>query len=424
MKINASPTKEFFISMLTRDISLDRAILDLIDNSVDAARVSGNLTDKIVEVRITENDFSIVDNCGGMDKVTALSRAFRFGRAKDAPPTPNSVGQFGVGMKRTLFKIGKKFEVISRHSTAHFKIDVDVNEWLNFDEWEFELDELNYVQDSYGLEIRVSNLNDGVPEKFRLDTFCRGLITEVTEAHFKVIANGLTVIINGEQVASCELQVKQSEHLGVASQEFIANGVHVRVIAGIGEREFPLGGWYIICNGRLVSFADKTKAAGWGDYGIPKYHPDYAYFRGIVDMEAEDSGMLPWTTTKTGVDVDNRAYRIALARMIDLMRPVLSFLRERAKEASDFKEERIEITPLNDAIDNSDLRNMYAVPVNSNFIRPEVAERITRPEFTSVQYSVPFSKMEIVKDTLGATSNKEAGLLTFDYYFDRECENE
>lgn len=41
--IRANPTKEFFITMLTRDIPLDRAILDLIDNSVDAAN-SNNLS--------------------------------------------------------------------------------------------------------------------------------------------------------------------------------------------------------------------------------------------------------------------------------------------------------------------------------------------------------------------------------------------
>lgn len=33
----ANPTKEFFVSMLTRDISIEDCILDLIDNSVDAA---------------------------------------------------------------------------------------------------------------------------------------------------------------------------------------------------------------------------------------------------------------------------------------------------------------------------------------------------------------------------------------------------
>ena len=33
----ASPTKRFFVSMLTRDISLADAILDLLDNCLDGA---------------------------------------------------------------------------------------------------------------------------------------------------------------------------------------------------------------------------------------------------------------------------------------------------------------------------------------------------------------------------------------------------
>lgn len=37
-KVNANPTKEFFISMLTRDIDIRAAILELIDNSIDGAK--------------------------------------------------------------------------------------------------------------------------------------------------------------------------------------------------------------------------------------------------------------------------------------------------------------------------------------------------------------------------------------------------
>ena len=35
--INAEPTKSFFVDMITRDISLEQAVLDLVDNSVDGA---------------------------------------------------------------------------------------------------------------------------------------------------------------------------------------------------------------------------------------------------------------------------------------------------------------------------------------------------------------------------------------------------
>src|SRR4051794_40593306 len=36
-KAHANPTKRFFVRMITRDITLDDCILDLIDNSVDGA---------------------------------------------------------------------------------------------------------------------------------------------------------------------------------------------------------------------------------------------------------------------------------------------------------------------------------------------------------------------------------------------------
>lgn len=44
-KAAAVPTKQFFVSMLTRDISLADAILDLIDNCLDGAlRIAGKKT--------------------------------------------------------------------------------------------------------------------------------------------------------------------------------------------------------------------------------------------------------------------------------------------------------------------------------------------------------------------------------------------
>lgn len=36
-KVNASPTKEFFVEMLIRDILLKEAIIELIDNSIDGS---------------------------------------------------------------------------------------------------------------------------------------------------------------------------------------------------------------------------------------------------------------------------------------------------------------------------------------------------------------------------------------------------
>lgn len=76
ISIDAKPTKEFFITMLTRDIPLNRAILDLIDNSVDAANslmINEKLQDLSnfrIDIKLSKDEFNISDNCGGFDLET------------------------------------------------------------------------------------------------------------------------------------------------------------------------------------------------------------------------------------------------------------------------------------------------------------------------------------------------------------------
>ena len=82
----ANPTKEFFVSMLTRDISIEDCILDLIDNSVDAAweseggslpgiEPSSRLDGYTVELTIRPDKFEIRDNCGGLSLEDATQYA-------------------------------------------------------------------------------------------------------------------------------------------------------------------------------------------------------------------------------------------------------------------------------------------------------------------------------------------------------------
>ena len=133
MEINANPTKEFFIYMLTKDIELERAILDLIDNSIDGAkrlRSDGDYEGLTLEIQISTDGLTIEDNCGGIPVEVAQKYAFRFGRPHDMPETQKSVGQFGVGMKRSIFKLGKKALIKSKSSDGEFEVSIDVDEWL------------------------------------------------------------------------------------------------------------------------------------------------------------------------------------------------------------------------------------------------------------------------------------------------------
>jgi hypothetical protein len=80
--VNGTPTKEFFVEMLTRDIDLTDAILDLLDNCLDGvvrlkgpsvssdheAKMSVDYSGFHSYITITEDGFTIEDNCGGISK--------------------------------------------------------------------------------------------------------------------------------------------------------------------------------------------------------------------------------------------------------------------------------------------------------------------------------------------------------------------
>ena len=96
---NANAEKRFFIDVITRDISLEDAILDLIDNAVDALvrtrnidlskdllpaiiQHNNNKDNNLPEIRIkfSSKQFVIEDNCGGIPFQKAEAEIFRFGR--------------------------------------------------------------------------------------------------------------------------------------------------------------------------------------------------------------------------------------------------------------------------------------------------------------------------------------------------------
>lgn len=222
-RIEASPTKRFFIDMLIRDIELIRAIADLVDNSVDGARSErgsgedADLRGLRVNLGFDRTHFVIEDNCGGISVDTARNYAFRFGRADDMPPTPHSVGQFGVGMKRAIFKLGRGFIVESRTRDSWFVVNEDVEAWKAREEWAFHFQRLSTGEpplDSPGTRITVTTLNPTVSTTFGLPMFERSLRDEVQAAHQSSMAQGLVITVNGtpleprfnELLASAEIR--------------------------------------------------------------------------------------------------------------------------------------------------------------------------------------------------------------------------
>lgn len=432
--IDASPTKDFFIHMLVKDIELTRAIVDLVDNCVDGAlriRPDGNYGGLEVRIEATPKQFRMVDNCGGISVDLARNYAFRFGRPEGMPSTPHSVGQFGVGMKRALFKLGSKFTIESTTKTSRFVVEEDVNEWKARKKWQFHFKELetnlkNVPPNKRGTKITVAPLHESVAEDFGLDNFINRLRHEVRQAHQQTMNRGLTISLNGIPLEIHPLELLYSDELKPAflEKKLSQNDgfVDVKVYAGISQSTPKEAGWYIYCNGRMIMEANQTLTTGWGEGDgrtIPKYHNQFSRFRGFAFFNSDAAELLPWNTTKTGVDADSPIFRAVRQEMITLARPVIDFLNALDAE----KVDETDYQPLTYAVANARNASVTEVPTSSKFVAPKPRPRPSLPRAGRIQYNKPLDKIEKIKKVLKVSSYTAVGEKTFDYFYERECED-
>lgn len=432
--VKARPTKAFFVEMLTKDVNINSAIMDLVDNSIDGAlriHKDQSLDGLFVYLTISGDKFEIRDNCGGISVELAKEYAFRFGRDPNAPL--GSIGLFGVGMKRAIFKLGQKFEVSSVAESDSFSVNAKIADWLKdeTEPWTFPMDVKEFdeaiPEDQRGTVITVDDLYEGVAGQFASTTFVTTLLTEIETKHQVFIERRLNIQINGRSaVASApKFAFTHDGALKPAYENFSIDGVAVRLYSGIGDTDVHNAGWYVYCNGRMVVTADQTKLTGWGELGtttIPRYHHQFARFRGCAFFDSQNSTLLPWNTTKDGVDVELPIYRTVKLKMVSMMRPVITFLNQLDKELEEPDEEKRVLTQLVQRA--AYLPPTSDIPVAPSFHYVKPLPRPRRPRTIRIQYERPETQVQQMKKCLHVYSAKRVGEMTFDWYLKNECQDE
>jgi len=429
-QINAAPTKAFFVEMLVRDVPLEQAVLDLVDNSIDGAKQmdANDFKGRKIEIDFDRKQFRILDNCGGFQRQVARDYAFRFGRAPGTPSIPNSIGQFGVGMKRALFKFGRHFVVRSATSDETWAVDVDVDDWESKpDDWHFDwADFANGSEISRrkpGTDIVVDRLRPEVATRFGIAQFENDLTGLIKSKHRQFIADGLSISVNGTHLAATSLYLLVSNALqpGVETMSFGKSKneiVKVRIVVGVGPSSPRDAGWYVICNGRVILEHDRRTVTGWGlvenEQGrtiIPSYHNQFARFRGIVSFDCSDSARLPWNTPKTDVDQDSPIWQKTFERMIEMMRPVIDFLNELDKDVGEFTSEE---SPLLDRVNKASPTKVETLSRKAEFRAPSRGSLKKVQREIGIQYSRPVKDVEYLEDALNVSSARAVGERTFD----------
>ncbi len=363
--IEAAPVKSFFVSMLTRDIKLEDAILDLLDNCVDGIlRSKKSVGEKPyegfrAEIRIDENSFEIVDNCGGIPW-DLHEYAFRMGRDPSREDAPKgTVGVFGIGMKRAIFKIGRQCVIETETEKNHYQVCIDPTWLLTEGSWKLPIRNLQPTNNPNGTSVRITELNDGIKEQFGEDAkrFLNDLERMVSTHYAYIIEKGFEVIINDKPIKP-KVPKLAFEDVGlgdVAIHPYIYeattdDGVEIFLAVGLtrplpSEDEIKTGfdgplysaqdaGWTVLCNDRAVLFCDRTELTGWGEANVPRFHNQFIAISGIVEFRSEDPRNLPTTTTKRGIDASSPLYSQIKNKMRDGTKEFTSFTnRWKGKEA-------------------------------------------------------------------------------------------
>jgi hypothetical protein len=197
--------------------------------------------------------------------------------------------------------------------------------------------------------------------------------------------------------------------------------VKVKLYAGIAERSFHDGGWYVFCNGRMVLRADQTPTTIWSQvHGLRQYHPDLAFFRGYAYFDSDHSALLPWTTTKTGVDVDSPVYKAVQQDMIEISKPVLAFLSSLAKERAALEHGDSADRTLALAVETSKAEAMEAIPFSKIFIAPPPAPTPPGPRMQKIQYSKSADEVAKAMQMLKVSTFTAVGEKTFEYFMKYE----
>lgn len=449
MKIGTAsgkPTKSFFVRMITRDITLQDCILDLIDNSIDGAweqegsrpttiEQNADLSSYAVDIKISSQAFSIRDNCGGITQREAENYAFTFGRDDDTVEMLEeqhedfSIGVYGIGMKRAIFKIGRNIKVRSTYEdqegTHAFEVPIEVEKWIKEKKWDFDILNGKPLKEP-GTEIAISDLNGGVSASFGNKAFenrLRKIIARDYALHFLY---GIRITLNGRPVRGWNITFLAGEGFEpfrdtIPLPDF-EDEVRVELLCGMAAPppdeidpeetidEEDRFGWYVACNGRFVLSADKTAMSGWGTEGWPGWHGQYNGFLGLVFFSSPNTELLPVTTTKRNIDPTSPVFRAVQPRMRELTKEWTSYTNVRKAQLEKAK-------ALEDKAKPVDLK---AIMQSQSLNLPKL-ERVQKPKelVANILYNVPLAQALAMGEAFGnrMMPYKHIGKKTFEYCY-------
>lgn len=399
MVADGSPTKDFFINMLTKDIDLKDAILDLLDNCLDGVIRTKGIKDKSLDknyyqgfharINISTSNFSLIDNCGGISKIIARDEAFRMGGQSTKENLP-TVGIYGIGMKRAIFKIGKSAEVQTKNKADSFKVIISET-WAKSTDWSFPIEDIDpSAFENDGTKIIISELTEQIQKEWVTNDSVKKFVDELSKAiksnYSLIIEKGFEIFVNDKKIDGLPYTLLiSSNDTGIKPYIFKKDydSVMVSLIVGFyaptpsddeiderneSRRSSGDAGWTVVCNDRVILYNDKTHYTGWGEAGIPQYHNQFIGIKGMVIFESDDPKKLPMTTTKRGIDLSSPIYADVKNKMREGIKIFITYTNQWKSRKKDEEQYSRSTTPveMKKILEDTGLQEHYKISPKFN----------------------------------------------------------
>lgn len=337
MKVDTRPSKGVVVSGLTKDISVKACIFDLIDNSIDAARnaldnkkqaFSDQLPESYkgfrVKLSLDGEAFKIEDNCGGIRAKDLEVSVLRFGKSSSHNM---GIGVFGVGLNRALFKLGTVIKLSTDTGSEYSELSLNTGDYIGDDD-DWNIPAIRFPSRGViGTEITITKIEGEISQQFADRDWVDSLRDDIGKIYARFLKKGLSIVVNKKTATSGEIALRENGPHQVESKYYKDGDVSIFIECGqhlehrfSNESDYDIEknreltdqyGWTILCNDRAIKIADTSDKTGWDT----KFHSEFYGFVGYVNFVSVDPAKLPWTTTKTDIDLNNHAYRQALADM-------------------------------------------------------------------------------------------------------------
>lgn len=356
IKVATGVSPTFLEETLTQDITPLEALFDLIDNSIDAARdhllKSSHPTDDYglpadyngysIHIRIDEDSIRVLDNGLGIDEEVLSRKAFRVAELSEHT---FGIGHYGLGLKRSLLKIGSTYGMAADTGKVAFVMKFNNKHFGGQSAKALTADQYS-SRGRRKVLFSVSDLKPSVKYEIKDTVWFTNAIKQLSIRYAPYVSKGLKITLRSIPHRQFKLidgsipGLRTDAKVSIERQHYPIDGVDVFIDAGIHEEHFFKEepkysesktrlisheyGLYFICNDRVIIAASSSDEHGWK---TNRWHSEYNGFVCLVRFVSKDAKQLPWNTAKTALKTDSTLF----LRVRDKLQPIADFYRGEIK---------------------------------------------------------------------------------------------